>query len=162
MNDDFYSSLLTEKIREAEAGDTQAAYWLLHEFCGAAEQLTSKDGTPLRLPSGIPSVIPYELSRYLAACFRKVLADVPADKALGITTGEPGAPRKGQMALSQRNFELCSRILDLQRDGMSIKDAIDRIASQAGVSVSTVKKAWEDVNAKISANLTERLNEHPK
>lgn len=162
MENDIYSELLSEKIDASNDGDVHAARWLLSEFCDAVEQFTDSDGKPHRLPPGTNASIPFELLRYLSSRLRDVLDGVPADKALGTRPGQPGAPHKGREAIMQRNVQLCLHISKLRRDGLAVSDAIKRTAAKHGVSKSTVTKAWEGQDAKLSAELIERLHKQPK
>lgn len=162
MENDIYLELLSEKIDASNDGDVQAARWLLSEFCDAVEQCTDSDGKPHRLPPGTNAPIPFALLRYLSSRLRDVLDGVPADKALVTRPGQSGAPPKGRMDLLQRNTQLCMSILKLRRNGLTAGEAIKRTASKYGLSRSTVQKAWENQAAKLSAELSERLKNHPK
>lgn len=162
MGEDYLSLLVAKKIQDARKGDTDAAKWLLKEFC--ASVATGKDvkGKPLRGPSGLVNNVRPAVLDYLAECFQLILSGVKADKALGTKKGESGAPLKPRNKTLDRNVLLCAEVMALRNTvpKPKLRDAFRRVASKhKGVSTRAVETAWKDKSANLAAELSTHLKQ---
>lgn len=158
MDEDLLSQLVVEKIQAARKGDTDAAKWLLKEFCVSVAGGKDTNGKPLRGPSGLVINVRPAVLDYLAECFQQIISGVPAGKALGIKKGEPGAPRKQRNKILDRHCQLCVEVMRQREKGGTVKNAISRVADKLGLKKRAVETAWKDQSAKYAAT----LNAKPK
>lgn len=156
MDKDSISQLVAEKIEEARKGDTDAAKWLLKEFCASVASGKDVKGKPLRGPSGLVNNVRPAVLDYLAECFQLILSGVKADKALGTKKSESGAPRKPKNKTLDRNVLLCAEVMALRNTAPkpTLRDAFRRVASKhKDVSTRAVEAAWKDKRANLAAEL---------
>ena len=159
VEEDLLSQLVVAKIKAARKGDTSAAKWLLKEFCGAVKQATDKNGKQLQGPYGPVCVVRHNVLVYFSECFEQILSGVPADKALSTKKSESGAPRKPRNEIVDRHFLLCIEVMHLKKKCKTVKDAIQKVASNNGLKISAVEKAWKDRSANLAAELSARLDQ---
>ena len=123
----------------------QAARTVLDEFSSAVEQITS-----LKRPEPAWSgPIPWQIAKYLAAAFRRVLQDIPPEKALNLV-GKARGRRKGKtvthnMEALAASFHLLTRA-QLREDGsvvggLSVGEANRQLQEKIGADQTTVYRA---------------------
>lgn len=153
------------KIVQAKEGDSEAATWLVQEFCGAFRR---SPGDPSRYSEGAaPTYLEDRLLDYLVECFdtlfdekgRKIKGSI-AGHALNLTSSDKRGP-KTKSSVTSRNFGLGLMVMqqyNLEKArpdqsglaGSNLERAIAKIAEEEGEGDNMVREAYKEYKSRMS------------
>lgn len=138
-------------IRQAGEGDASSARKILERFCEGVKQGEDRGNFIID-----PMEIPASVIEYLAECFKDILNNVEADKALNLKSTNAGRRRTTLNKKMQIFLDICEKLYpdteDTEAEPMQVKAAIIEVAEQESkkrkrkISVERIRKIWEEIN----------------
>jgi len=138
-------------IKRALEGDTSSAKEILERFCEGVKHGQSRGNLIIN-----PMEIPAPVIEYLADCFKSILNNVEADKALNLkstTAGRRRTPLGEKMQIFMKIYKKVNPDPeDTQEEPMQIKAAIIEVAKQEKQKEETIRKIWEEVSRRCKGS----------
>ncbi len=124
-----FDSLLVRRIGK---GDRRAVRQFLESFCNAVENGRTPSRTALA---------------YIASAFRQMLAGTKAEAALGLAHGRQGRPSRPRPTFPENDKQrlqlACAMdVVSYLESGHKLSIAYELVATDRGVPVMTVRRAW--------------------
>lgn len=128
-------------IRQAEEGDASSARKILERFCEGVKQGEDRGNFIID-----PMEIPASVIEYLAECFKDILNNVEADKALNLKSTNKGRKRTSSSEKMRIFLNICEKVYpdaeDTEAKPMQVKAAIYEVAKQENQSEERIRKIW--------------------
>jgi len=140
-------------IRQAGEGNTSSAREILERFCEGVKHGKSRGNFIID-----PMEIPAPVIEYLADCFKSILNNVEADKALNLKSTNAGRRKTPFNEKMQIFLDIYEKVHpdaeDTEAEPMQVKEAIYEVAEQESkkkkgnkkISVERIRTIWEEVS----------------
>jgi hypothetical protein len=124
-----FISLFEMQVALASKDNTEAAEWVLRVFSIAAKKAAEID----------PAIL-----GYVGQAIDKILNNEISNPKIALGLSPKKGRKRDSKRTSNRNFNLCSDIVDAMRQGSNYEKAIAKAAEGSRVSETTAKNAYRD------------------